>query len=269
MLDKNTINAYHKITAPEGLQERIEAKAREEQAARAGKASGSRRKIWGPAAAAFAAAAICLAVLAGRSAVFPENTGSQAGGARMADFDGVILITDGGEALGSSAVALGGFGGYPANDIALTQEMPEGESIQEDEAAADYDFEKYGENSEQDQLTARSEAKEVEEAQTAASESAEEEPAVLFHVVTSQQVTFKTSGNYLSTYDATSLRWTDRCDELVLETEGELCVFLPFMGDKEVLYIEMSSDADSGRIEIAYDEANGCYMAVCRTITGE
>ena len=89
----------------------------------------------------------------------------------------------------------------------------------------------------------------------------------LFHVTALEPVTFKTNSDILSVYDTDAMSWTNPCSELVLETDGELCVILPPMGDGEVFYIEMSSAAAQYGIEIVYDVTAGQYLAGCQTIT--
>ena len=64
-MNKNTIDAYHKITAPKGLKERIEANVLAEQEARSVRRNRWWKEIRMPAATVFAAAVICLIVWAG------------------------------------------------------------------------------------------------------------------------------------------------------------------------------------------------------------
>ena len=65
MLNKNTIDAYHKITAPEGLRERIEGAVRGGQTVKPDRRTRLSGRVWIP-AAALAAAAVCLTVIAVR-----------------------------------------------------------------------------------------------------------------------------------------------------------------------------------------------------------
>ncbi len=93
--------------------------------------------------------------------------------------------------------------------------------------------------------------------------------ATVFFVTVEQPVTFQAEIDCLSMYDEEEKRWTDCDDELVIESEGVLCVLLPVMGDDEVFYIQMSSAVNESWIEIVYDEAAGEYKAACKTKIGE
>ena len=88
-------------------------------------------------------------------------------------------------------------------------------------------------------------------------------------MMVTEPVTFSADGEILSIYDADRMLWSEPCSELVMETDGELCVLLTLMGDKEVFCIEMSSADGQSVIKIVHDKTAGHYMAACQEIAGE
>ena len=104
---------------------------------------------------------------------------------------------------------------------------------------------------------------------TAVSWITEDTCATMFWVKAEQPVTFRTETNSLSMYEEENAGWTACENELVIESEGILCVVLPIMGEDEVFCIEMSSAGKNSRIEIVYDEIAGEYKAACKTNNGK
>lgn len=271
MLDKNTIDAYHKITAPDGLRERIEAGVREAQAGRRAKRRFT-RKLCIPAVTAVAAAAVWLAVLAGKPGMNAEN--SEPGMTRMgelsklsdvSEFSGLPemqLTLENGQLIGDSRTELDV---YPAADTGgLYSESPR-EKMQTGTTGAECVPEAvsgYSVANEQKEATEDS-------AETFTDLAMGVTEAVVFRVTVSAPVTFRTDSDILSIYLTDEMSWTDPGSELVLETDGELRVLLPAMGDGETFYIEMSSETSKSRLEIAYDGASGRYLAGCQAAAEE
>ena len=267
MLNKNTIEAYHNITAPEGLQERIEAKMQAEQAAAV--KNHWQKYVRVPAVTAFAAAAVCLAVWAGGADTYRSDadggaavmklSGPQDGDAQnsltgFSDQQGVQLMLENGEMLGESQTEITVYTG-DATDLNIM--LGRSYAVAEADAGS-----KVGETSSSNTMM-----QEKEPATDLAKGS--ETEAVMFIVTAAEPVTFKADGEILSKYDADKMLWSEPCSELVLETDGELCVLLTPMGDKEVFYIEMSSADKQSVIEIVHDKKAGHYMAACQTTVGE
>ena len=241
-MNKNAIDAYHKITAPDGLQERIEARVQAEQETAAGK-KGSWPGRWMPQAAALAAAAICLAVLAGG-----VDIGGLVQDFRLANWGnqsvpGVRIALDDGHLLGENRMAVEVISG---DEEDLNTLLCKAFSSEQDTAV----------------MTERP-------SDIAGPDDKDVQRAMIFQISAQDPVTFSADSECLSTYDDEKRRWVDLRRELMIEGEGELCVVLLPMGENEVFYIQMSSAGHSSRIEIVYDEAAGQYEAACRTITGE
>ncbi len=93
--------------------------------------------------------------------------------------------------------------------------------------------------------------------------------AAVFQVTSEQPVTFRAEIDCLSVYDEEKKRWTDCKNELMIESDGILCLLFPIMGEDDVFYIQMSSAGSESWIEIVYDETAGEYKAACRTKIGE
>ena len=91
----------------------------------------------------------------------------------------------------------------------------------------------------------------------------------IFQVTSELPVTFSAEIDCLSVYDEEKKRWTDCKNELMIESDGVLCLLFPIMGEDEVFYIQMSSAGKESWIEIVYDETAGEYKAACRTKIGE
>lgn len=246
MLNKNTIDAYHKITAPEGLKERIEARVKAEQAAEAARKTPWWKGVWVPAATAFAAAAICLAVWAGGAGMDRQDSENRMAEMRLGDAPTVQLMAESGEVLGNSQTVLDVYSGETA-DLNVMLVSAHGVAPAEADASG--------------QETTGSGQK--DSAKRPAAEAA------VFHVTVTEPVTFKTDSEALSVYDVNEMLWSELCSELILESDGELCVLLSPMGDGEVFYIEMSSAEGQSRLTIVYDETSGRYLASCQEITGE
>ncbi|MBQ8813735.1 MAG: anti-sigma factor [Lachnospiraceae bacterium] len=245
-MNKNTIDAYHKITAPEGLQERIEARIRAEQAATAARRSPWWKGVWVPAATAFAAAAICLAVWAGGAGTGRQDGENRMAEMRLGDSPSVQLMSERGEVLGSSQTVLDVYSGETAD---LNVMLVSARGVAPAEADP---FGQETDGSGQKDSAKRSGVR-----------------AAVFQVTVTEPVTFRTDSESLSVYDVNEMLWTELCSELILETDGELCVLLSPMGDGEVFYIEMSSAEGQSEIQIVYDETAGRYLASCQEITGE
>ncbi len=260
MLDKNTIDAYHKITAPDGLRERIEVGVREAQAGRAAKRRFF-RKLCIP-VVTVAAAAVCLAVFAGKPRMNAENgeTGKLMRMSDLSDVPEVQLMLENGQLLGDSLTELDV---YTAADTGGLYSA--GPREQAEITGAEYASDAVTGNN------AASQQKEVaEDAAANSTDKAMGEPeAAVFRVAVLTPVTFKADSDILSIYRTDEMSWTDPCSELVLETDGELRVLLSAMGDGETFYIEMSSETSKYRLEIAYDGVSGRYLAGCRAVAGE
>ena len=242
-MNKNSIDAYHKITAPEGLQERIEARIK---AAKAAKKAPRWRGSWVPAATAFAAAAICLAVWAGGAGMERQDGENRMAEMRLGDSPSVQLMSESGEVLGSSQTVLDVYSGETA-DLNVMLVSAHG--------VAPAEADPFG-----------------QETDESGQEDSAKRPAVeaaVFHVTVTEPVTFRTDSQALSVYDVNEMLWSELCSELILETDGELCVLLSPMGDGEVFYIEMSSAEGQSEIQIVYDETAGRYLASCQEITGK
>lgn len=93
--------------------------------------------------------------------------------------------------------------------------------------------------------------------------------AAVFQVTSEQPVTFRAEIDCLSVYDEEKKRWTDCKNELMIESDGILCLLFPTMGEDEVFYIQMSSAGKESRIEIVYDETAAEYKAAYRTKLSE
>ncbi len=93
--------------------------------------------------------------------------------------------------------------------------------------------------------------------------------AAVFQVTSEKPVKFSAEIDCLSVYDEEKKRWTDCKNELMIESEGILCLLFPIMGEDDVFYIQMSSAGSESWIEIVYDETAGEYKAACRTKIGE
>lgn len=93
--------------------------------------------------------------------------------------------------------------------------------------------------------------------------------AAVFRVTSEQPVTFRAEIDCLSVYDEEKKRWTDCKNELMIESDGILCLLFPTMGEDEVFYIQMSSAGKESRIEIVYDETAAEYKAAYRTKLSE
>lgn len=244
MMNKKLTDAYHNITAPDGLRERIEARVEEELKTGAAKNEKRRSFGWVPQAAVAAAAVLCLVILAGGVGIgsLVNHYRDQKG--RDGSIPGVELMQEDGRMLG-----------YSRKEVTvLTGEGEDVNDILEQTAETD-----------------RAGAMTAEQPQTGEEICTQDDlhHAVIFRVETVNPVTFSADSQCLSTYDEEKKRWTDCEKELTIKTVGELCVLLPPMGDQEVFYIQVSSAEYSGLIEIVYNMAAGQYEAACRTITGE
>ncbi|MBQ6876294.1 MAG: hypothetical protein IJN46_08710 [Lachnospiraceae bacterium] len=93
--------------------------------------------------------------------------------------------------------------------------------------------------------------------------------AAVFQVTSEQPVTFRAEIDCLSVYDEEKKRWTDCKNELMIESDGILCLLFPTMGEDDVFYIQMSSAGKESRIEIVYDETAAEYKAAYRTKLSE
>lgn len=242
MLNKKMTDAYHKITAPDGLQERIEAGVQAMQEAAAGKKE-NRIGRWVPQAAALAAAAICLAVLAGGAGIDGLVQDFRLANWGVESAPGVRIALDSGDLLGESRMAVEVISGDGED---LNTMLCKAFSAEQDTAV----------------MTERP-------SDIADSGDEDVQRALVFQISAEDPVTFSADSECLSTYDEEKRRWVDLKRELMIEREGELCVVLLPMGDNEVFYIQMSSAGYSSRIEIVYDEAAGQYEAACRTNNGE
>ena len=267
MLNKNTVDAYHKITAPEGLRERIEASL---QAAEATKKKHGLKQVWMPAVTVFAAAAVCLAVWAGGADIYRQNTDEGAAVMKLSEQQecdersavtqasgqqGVLLMLDSGEVLSRSQTEIDVYTGDTADLNAL---LVRSYGV----AEAKVEFEN-GETP----STAATAPSDFDQAITEADQGSVQ--AAVFRVMVTEPVTFSADGEILSIYDADRMLWSEPCSELVMETDGELCVLLTLMGDKEVFCIEMSSADGQSVIKIVHDKTAGHYMAACQKIAGE
>jgi len=206
-LNKNTIDAYHKITAPKGLRERIEANVLAEQEARRVRRDRWWKEIRVPAVTVLAAAAVCLIVLAGGVDTDRPDGDKPGVEMRLGAPSEIMVMSENGEVLGSEETVL---------------EMYLGE-------------------------TADPNVK-----------------AVVFQISVTEPTTFRTDSEALSVYLVNEMLWTEPCSELILKTDGELCVLLPTMGDGEVFDIEISSTETRNTITIVYDETAGRYLASCQ-----
>lgn len=93
--------------------------------------------------------------------------------------------------------------------------------------------------------------------------------AAVFQVTSEQPITFRAEIDCLSAYDEEKKRWTDCKNELMIESDGLLCLLFPNMGEDEVFYIQMSSAGSESWIEIVYDETTAEYKAAYRTKLSE
>lgn len=259
MLNKNTLDAYHKITAPEGLRERIEARVQAEQTV--GEKKNSRKMLWVPVMTAAAAALVCLMVWAGGAGRIGQDHDNGIAMMKLGDqqaepaYCGIQVMLENGEVLGSGQTEITVHSGDFTDINSLLNSVVYGV------AEADLELETTG--------AADFSAAAAEERATAESGKGNTAEAVVFIVTVPEPVTFKADGEILSKYDADKMLWSEPSNELMLETEGELCVLLTPMGDKEVFYIEMSSASGQSLIEIVYDKKAGQYMAACQNTAGE
>ena len=231
-MNKNTIDAYHKITAPKGLKERIEANVLAEQEARSVRRNRWWKEIRMPAATVFAAAVICLIVWAGgagMSGLIGEKPGTEM---RMGISPRIVVMSENGSVLGSEETVLEVYSGdMTAPNVLLAGSngiAPAEENGEEDSAKA-----------------------------------------VVLQVGVTDVSTFRADSDALSVYLVNEMLWTEPCSELILKMDGELCVLLPAMGDGEVFNIEISSAETKSTITIVYDETAGRYLASCQENTGK
>ena len=233
-MNKNTIDAYHKINAPKGLRERIEANVLAEQKARSAGRDRWWKEIRVPAATVLAAAAICLIVWAGGAGIDRQD-GEQPGvEMRIGGSSEIMVMSENGEVLGSSETVLAVHSGE-TRDLNEMLGQP------------------YG--------VAPAEMLNGTETQT---EADDRERAVILQVSITGPTTFRTDREALSVYLVNEMLWTEPCSELILKTDGELCVLRPTMGDGEVFDIEISSTETRNTITIVYDETAGRYLASCQ-----
>ena len=231
-MNKNTIDAYHKITAPKGLRERIEANVLAEQEARSVRRNRWWKEIRVPAATVLAAAAVCLILWAGGAGMDRQDAENRRAGMRAGETPMIMVMSEDGSVLGSEETELrvysgenGELNGQSARSFGL--------------AAA--------------QADPADESRDV----TGQTETVADVNAVILRVSVTEPTTFRTDSDSLSVYLVDEMLFTEPCSELILTMDGELCVFLPAMGDGEVFSIEISSTGTGSTITIVYDETAG------------